>query len=99
MTELSRRNFIKSSAAFAGFAVAVSNTPALLAADQSAHDGIGACMRFGQDGLPVLCVPTPDMGQGMMIVQHSFDEYFHRPAAVLFTVQSGWDHPRVIEYQ
>ncbi len=66
MTELSRRNFIKSSTAFAGFAVVVSNTPALLAAEQSSHSGIGTCMRFGEDGLPVLCVPTPDMGQGMM---------------------------------
>jgi len=66
MTELSRRNFIKSSAAFAGFTVAVSSAPALLATDQSANVGIGACMRFGEDGLPVLCVPTPDMGQGMM---------------------------------
>ncbi len=66
MTALSRRNFLKSGTAFAGLTVLVSNSPALLATDSELHHGIGPCLRFSSEGLPILCVPTPDMGQGMM---------------------------------
>lgn len=66
MTQLSRRGFMKTSTAFAGLTVLVSNSPALLATENKTHSGIGPCLRFTEDGLPILCVPTPDMGQGMM---------------------------------
>lgn len=66
MTQLSRRNFLKTGTAFAGLTVLVSSSPALLASETNSHGGIGPCLRFNEDGLPILCVPTPDMGQGMM---------------------------------
>lgn len=66
MTQLSRRDFLKTGTAFASLTVLVSTSPTLLAAEQPRHDGIGPCLRFTNEGNPVLCVPMPDMGQGMM---------------------------------
>lgn len=67
MNTLSRRNFLKSGANLAGLAVVVSSAPTLLnAVDDNHNGGIGPCMRFSTDGAPILCVPTPDMGQGTM---------------------------------
>ncbi|WP_262695824.1 xanthine dehydrogenase family protein molybdopterin-binding subunit [Kordiimonas aquimaris] len=67
MTNLSRRTFIKSGAGLASFAILVSANPRLARSNDTGHiTDIGPCLRFSDDGSTVLCVPTPDMGQGIM---------------------------------
>lgn len=66
MNKLSRRNFLKSGSAVAGVTILVSGTPSLIFASDKAHQTTGPCLRFTTDGHPILCVPTPDMGQGIM---------------------------------
>lgn len=66
MTSLSRRLFLKSSAATATLAVALSNTPYIMAQDTAGSGGhVSPCLRLDADGRITLCVPIPDMGQGM----------------------------------
>ena len=66
MPSLSRRLFLKSSAATATLAIALSNTPYILAQDATESGGhVSPCLRLGADGRIILCVPIPDMGQGM----------------------------------
>lgn len=66
MTALSRRKFLKSITA-ASLVVAVAPTPYVVAKDSRLSDGhITACLRIDENGEIVLCVPMPDMGQGIM---------------------------------
>lgn len=66
MTSLSRRLFLKSGAATATLAIALSSTPFVLAQDDGVEGGhVTPCLRIGADGRITLCVPIPDMGQGM----------------------------------
>lgn len=67
MTALSRRTFLKTSTAFSGLAILVSQSPArLMAKDLVQSATVGPCLRFSEAGRAILCVPMPDMGQGMM---------------------------------
>ena len=66
MASLNRRAFLKSSAATATLAVAISNAPYLLAQDDAPTSGqVSPCLKLNSDGQITLCVPIPDMGQGM----------------------------------
>lgn len=66
MTSLSRRLFLKSSAATATLAIALSSTPFVLAQNDGEKGGhVTPCLLVGADGRITLCVPIPDMGQGM----------------------------------
>ncbi len=66
MPALSRRAFLQSSAATATLAVAISATPFVIAQDSQSSGGhVTPCLRIDADGNITLCVPIPDMGQGM----------------------------------
>ncbi|WP_262695825.1 xanthine dehydrogenase family protein molybdopterin-binding subunit [Kordiimonas aquimaris] len=65
MTNLSRRSFLKTSTAAATLTIALSNTPHLIAqATQGGH--VTPCLRVDESGNITVCVPIPDMGQGMI---------------------------------
>ncbi len=67
MSILSRRSFLKTSAGTTALVLVVSQTPAILAAeDFAANRTIPTCLRITNTGQIMLCVPSPDMGQGMM---------------------------------
>lgn len=65
MASLNRRTFLKSSAATAVMVVAVSNTPHLIAQEAPTTGMVSPCLKLNSDGQITLCVPIPDMGQGM----------------------------------
>lgn len=64
--KLSRRHFLQSAASAGAMFIAVANTPRLLAEDEVAETiYVTSCLRLDPDGGITLCVPVPDMGQGM----------------------------------
>ena len=66
MANLSRRGFLKSSAGIGTLAIAVSNTPYILAQDEPDNTGlVTPCLHFDATGNIIFYVPTPEMGQGM----------------------------------
>lgn len=65
MPALTRRLFLKSSAATATLAIAVSASPFVLAQDAPEGGHVTPCLRIDANGNITLCVPIPDMGQGM----------------------------------
>ncbi|WP_262689559.1 xanthine dehydrogenase family protein molybdopterin-binding subunit [Kordiimonas aestuarii] len=64
-THISRRRFLQAAMGASAFALTVSQTPHLLASDTTMTTGMPPILRFTADGRAVLCVPVPDMGQGM----------------------------------
>ncbi|NVJ98686.1 MAG: xanthine dehydrogenase family protein molybdopterin-binding subunit [Alphaproteobacteria bacterium] len=66
MNKISRRGFLKSTAGTAAFAIALSTSPHILAADTDNSGNVTPCLRFTADGEIFVCVPIPDMGQGMI---------------------------------
>lgn len=66
MNEISRRNFLKGSAGAGALVVSLSLSPKILAADVDHSGNVTPCLRFDDDGNIFLCVPIPDMGQGMI---------------------------------
>ncbi|WP_417450706.1 molybdopterin cofactor-binding domain-containing protein [Kordiimonas sp.] len=64
-THVSRRRFLQTAAGVVAFSLTVSTSPRLLAADTPVTAAMPAILRFTADGRAVLCVPIPDMGQGM----------------------------------
>ncbi len=70
MSAQSRRTFLRSGLKLSGLLIAVSSAPTRLLAEQAQEQisagQIGAVLRFDEQGLATLLVPTPDMGQGMM---------------------------------
>lgn len=65
MASLNRRAFLKSSAATATLVVAVSSAPHLIAQNAPSTAHVSPCLKLNSDGQITLCVPIPDMGQGM----------------------------------
>ncbi len=65
MASLNRRAFLKSSAATATLVVAVSHAPHLIAQNAPSTAHVSPCLKLNSDGQITLCVPIPDMGQGM----------------------------------
>lgn len=64
MNKFSRRTFLKSGAALA---VAISATPYVLQAQSEPAAGhLTSCLYIDETGKITLCVPIPDMGQGMI---------------------------------
>lgn len=64
MPTLSRRTVLKSGTAFV---VAVAAQPFLLAENAAgADENVTPCLKINNDGSITLCVPIPDMGQGMI---------------------------------
>ena len=70
MSATSRRQFLGSSMQLAGLLVGLGSVPKLLLAAEAEAamkaGQIGAVLRFDEQGLATLLVPTPDMGQGMI---------------------------------
>lgn len=66
MNHLSRRGFLKSAAGTAALVISLSATPHILASDTDSSGNVTPCLRFTEDGEIFLCVPIPDMGQGMI---------------------------------
>lgn len=66
MNQVSRRSFLKSSAKLGTLAIALSATPMVLGANSADSGNVTPCLRFTEDGRIILCVPIPDMGQGMI---------------------------------
>jgi isoquinoline 1-oxidoreductase beta subunit len=65
-THVSRRRFLAGSTSLGAFAVTVSKTPKLLAADSMMAGGMPPVLKIDKKGHAILCVPVPDMGQGMI---------------------------------
>ena len=66
MTSLSRRNFLKASAATSILTISIGVTPKVLASDRDNSGNVTPCLRFTETGETYVCVPVPDMGQGMV---------------------------------
>ena len=66
MNQVSRRSFLKSGVKLGTLAIALSATPSVLAANNAGSGNVTPCLRFTEDGRIILCVPVPDMGQGMI---------------------------------
>lgn len=66
MNNLSRRGFLKSAAGTTALVISISTTPSILAADADNSGNVTPCLRFTDDGEIFVCVPIPDMGQGMI---------------------------------
>lgn len=69
--KISRRSFLKQSAGATGLAtgalvISLSATPQVLAQDSDTSGAVTPCLRFTEDGGIFVCVPIPDMGQGMI---------------------------------
>ncbi|MBO6506004.1 MAG: xanthine dehydrogenase family protein molybdopterin-binding subunit [Kordiimonadaceae bacterium] len=65
MASLNRRVFLKSATATATMVVMVSQTPHILAQDAPSSGSVSPCLKLDSNGQIALCVPIPDMGQGM----------------------------------
>ncbi|WP_025895839.1 molybdopterin cofactor-binding domain-containing protein [Kordiimonas gwangyangensis] len=65
-THVSRRRFLQASASLGAFSVIVSKTPSLLASDTLMGGSMPPVLKVDANGYAVLCVPVPDMGQGML---------------------------------
>lgn len=65
MASLNRRVFLKSATATATMVVALSQTPHILAQDAPSSGSVSPCLKLDSNGQITLCVPIPDMGQGM----------------------------------
>ncbi|WCL53530.1 xanthine dehydrogenase family protein molybdopterin-binding subunit [Gimibacter soli] len=64
MNAISRRGFLKGTAALV---ISVSANPMVLAADAANNAGnVTPCLRFTEAGEIFICVPVPDMGQGII---------------------------------
>ncbi|WP_286830657.1 MULTISPECIES: xanthine dehydrogenase family protein molybdopterin-binding subunit [Kordiimonas] len=63
---VSRRSFLKSAAGTTALILSISSTPSVLATDTDNSGNVTPCLRFTEDGQIFVCVPIPDMGQGMI---------------------------------